>query len=398
MTSPVQEQTRALTPAQMAALLILVQAQAQFRQQITDAAVAAAIAAFKGFSGWWTPGATGKAVREILRTVQPAQKQAARVTDAYLAQVLSRMTGQRTNPVGAVDVTKLRRRMNADLVDGLVDGRVVPMTVLLGSTHDGPAPSINDPFIRTVGDEEFADPGVAYGRAADSYRYDVVARGMPEQQAHAKALTRLATVARTDIALAIREQWRAGLIAKSRVTGFRRVLHPELGNGGPACGLCVVAADRVYTKEELLPIHNNCRCEPLPIVRGIGDPGLRLNFEDLDRFYAAAGAAQARAEGRVPTGEERSTYAKWLLRTNVAIAEHGELGPVLVDADQNHRGPAEAARTMSRDPRVQWQAQLDSALAQVPRLQDRASAGEKLDKAIQFQMEKISELSRRLAA
>lgn len=398
MTAPVQDQTRPLTPAQLATLLVLVQAQADFRQRITDAAIAAAVAAFKGFTGWWTPGATGQAVRQILRTVQPAQKQAARVTDAYLSRVLTQMTGTRAPTVGVIDVTKLRRQMHAELVDELVAGRVVPMTVYLGSTHDGPAPTINDPFIRTVGDEEFADPGAAYGRAADSYRYDVLARGMPEEQAHAKALTRAATIARTDIALAIREQWRAGLINRSMVTGFRRILHPELGNGGPPCGLCVVAADRVYRKEELMAIHNNCRCEPLPIVRGYGDPGLRLNEDDLERLYAAAGAAEARFRGREPTGDERSTYAKFLLRTNVAIAEHGELGPVLVDADQAHRGPAQAAATKSRDPAVTLRAQLDSYEQTLPVLESRKANGENVDAPIRFQTNRIAELRRLLAA
>lgn len=71
------------------------------------------------------------------------------------------------------------------------------------------------------------------------------------------------------------------------VTGYRRVIHPELSEGG-ACGLCVAASQREYTRADLKPIHDRCKCTVAPITDDF-DPGMRLNDEDLGRVYDAAG-------------------------------------------------------------------------------------------------------------
>ncbi|MFI8976906.1 hypothetical protein ACIGO9_28770 [Nocardia asteroides] len=107
------------------------------------------------------------------------------------------------------------------------------------------------------------------------------------------------------------------------VTGWRRVIRPERSRTG-TCGLCVAASDRVYSTDELKPIHSGCQCAVMPIKEGAdGDPGLRLNREDLNRLYDDAGG----------------TAAKQLLRTKYRVDEHGELQAVLVPQKRGEAVP-----------------------------------------------------------
>jgi len=98
----------------------------------------------------------------------------------------------------------------------------------------------------------------------------------------------------------------------SKVIGYRRVIHPELSRGG-TCGMCIVAADRIYHIHDLLPIHDNCHCTVSPVTKD-HDPGNSLNDQDLKKFYGDAG------------GNTRAH----LKRTRYQVDEHGELGAVLV--------------------------------------------------------------------
>lgn len=391
MTAPVQT---GLTAGQMATLLALVQAQAAVREQITQTAIRAALAPFAALTAWWSADAVAEAIREVLRVVQPAQTQAARVTDAYMARVLTEMTGSRVRPVGAVDVTRLRRRLPELVLEELADGRRPVKRVDLGDTFDGPADTINEPLTSIFREDEepdWAAAGDIYGRVADSYRYQVVAEGLPEAKARQKALVRIAAVAETDVTIAVREQYRRTLFRRTEVTGWRRILHPELSKTGP-CGLCVVAADRIYTKEELKPIHGRCKCEVLPILAGVGDPGLKLNEDDLAKVYEAAGGTGGEAVSR--TGKRVSPALKKL---RVQLVEHGELGPVLVDGDQHFRGPADVARTQTPNRATRARAQLDALVASLARLENRAERGEDVAKPIAWQTGKIEQLRRELA-
>lgn len=72
------------------------------------------------------------------------------------------------------------------------------------------------------------------------------------------------------------------------ITGYRRVIHPEVSKAGNTCGLCIAASQRFYHIPNLDPIHDNCNCTVVPIV-GSQDPGLNLNESDMKRLYAAAG-------------------------------------------------------------------------------------------------------------
>jgi hypothetical protein len=271
-----------LTAGQLAALLTLVQAQAAVRQQLTQTAVAAAMAAFQGITNWWLADEVSAAIAAALRIIQPTQRQAAQITSSYIAQAGRVISGQSQRAAGTVDVTKLRRDMPPEVADDFLDGVRVPGWVLLGNSVDGPADSIDDDFLEGIrvpawvmagddpagpafdGDEGLAaaaepswiDPEDAYGRVADAYRFNVTMRGDSPEVAAAKAIARIAAVAETDVTLAVRAQYQASMSSAGAI-GFRRILHPELSETGP-CALCVVAADRIYKTEDLLPIHGNC--------------------------------------------------------------------------------------------------------------------------------------------
>lgn len=344
-------------------LLKLVQAQAAGRDRMQSTAAAGATRAFEKLDrdDWHDPDKTRAAVKDALKVVQPAQRLAARNTAAFVARSATTMTGRTYRPAGAVDITRLRRVVPEDVKRALADGELTPAYIVLGDTEDGPGPDIDRDVELVVPDPnedvvtrlrrrraqqqqgEALDPGDPYGRAADSFRRDIT-DGKTEEQAHRRALLRIQTAAETDVTLAVRQQYLAGMVDIRDVRGYRRILHPELSKEGP-CGLCVVAADRIYRVRELKALHARCRCETLPII-GELDPGFDLNAEDLEAIYRAAGGTGGDAVVLVDGKRKRVSVA--LKRLRVALAEHGELGPVLVDADQHYRDPAEVARTELR--------------------------------------------------
>ncbi|QDF15376.1 MuF-like minor capsid protein [Gordonia phage Mollymur] len=152
-----------------------------------------------------------------------------------------------------------------------------------------------------------------FNRPARKYRY-LRSVGKSHQEALDSTTERVKIVIETNMALAEREAESQVLTAASKrrkVTGWRRVLHPEKSAGG-CCGLCIAAADRTYTVRELKALHDRCKCDVLPIV-GESDPGLDLNTEDLRSLYNAAG----------------STARDDLSKLRFQIEQHGELGPIL---------------------------------------------------------------------
>lgn len=374
MTAPAQEDR--LTAEQLAALLALVKAQAAVRQRLTNTAVAAAVAAFQAVSNWWSAEQINEAIALTRRILLPTQQQAARITASYMAQTSGVIAGRTFRPAKTTDVAKLRKDMTADEANELLDGIRVPAWVLLGDSHDGPAASIDDPAeLAAAAEPQWLDPADPYGRVADGYRYNVVMRGDSEDVARQKAMVRVQAVAQTDVTLAVRKQYQESMSAHGAI-GFRRILHPELSETGP-CALCVVAADRTYRTEDLLPIHSYCVCETLPIYEG-ADPGLHLNGDDLRALYEAAG------------GNTRQTLRK----VTVALAEHAELGPILVDADQNNRGPVEVAASKTDRARVRYLTQLEA----LERLHDttkyRIGRGDDLGRSFRAQADRIEELKR----
>lgn len=153
-----------------------------------------------------------------------------------------------------------------------------------------------------------------WARPAEQYRY-AVSVGDNEADALLKALERATHIAEMDAALVNRDAQIARFRRHEKVIGFRRILHPELADSKLSCGLCVAAATRKYSVDELLPLHQGCNCTVAPITRS-NDPGLDLNQKDLDRIYAAGG------------GTDKQNLSK----VRVATVENGELGPLLVQS------------------------------------------------------------------
>lgn len=280
-------------------LLALVKAQAAVREEFTGQITALVERAVESFTDWYDRAAVAAWAQQVAGRVEPLLRVQAQNTDAYLARVLSLLSGRRVRPGGAVPVDALRA----------------------GVSH--------------------AD---AYARAATAYRWqqtqlDEAARALAAAAAPEPpqlvgpleaALQRAAAVADMDSQLAVRQQSTKVMVDAHRrglITGWRRVIHPELAKGG-SCGLCVAASDRLYGPKEPMPLHAHCNCVPMPVYDD-KDPGSLLNDTDLRRLYSEAG----------------STGAADLKRSRYKVTEHGELGPLLSPAD----GRVRTRRQVSRD-------------------------------------------------
>lgn len=170
----------------------------------------------------------------------------------------------------------------------------------------------------TVSHQE-SSPTKLFERAAEKYRYE---RSVGKDHAEANDLAeqKITDLVDTNLLLSARlaQQQTLKLVQDkdARVTGWRRIIHPELSKGG-VCGMCVAAADRVYKIEELRPIHARCNCTVSPVTTA-HDPGFTLNQDDLNRLYDHAAAPGV-----------RSTSAAALKKTRYQIHHHHEYGPVL---------------------------------------------------------------------
>ncbi|MFJ3030860.1 hypothetical protein ACIP5Z_02150 [Rothia terrae] len=179
------------------------------------------------------------------------------------------------------------------------------------------------------------DPLEVWKRPAEQYRY-AVSVGETEQDALLAALDRVDHIANTDAQLTRRDAQVRQLRRSDKVIGYRRIIHPELSKSG-VCGLCIVAADRIYKVDDLMPIHDGCNCDVAPVTKA-NDPGLSLNQDDLKKLYSDAG---------------ESTAAKDLKNIRVTSYEHGELGPVLIRAGDKYLTEDEAkTRKRARKPKV----------------------------------------------
>lgn len=181
-------------------------------------------------------------------------------------------------------------------------------------------------------DLRHVDPVEIYSRPAATFRRAIVEDVEPEVAAE-RAVRRAELLSDMDLQLAGREALQQTLTAVEQrlgvTTGYRRIIHPELSEGG-VCGLCLAAADRVYQVEDLMAVHERCKCTSLPIVDG-EDPGLVLNRTDIAAVYKAAGS----------TGQQD------LAKIRFKVVEHGELGPVLRLQGQNTRTAEDAVADAS---------------------------------------------------
>lgn len=152
---------------------------------------------------------------------------------------------------------------------------------------------------------------------ADIYRRPLVtvwtalAEGVPWVDAVARGQTRASASAQTDVQLTSRATLREIGNADPGIHGFERV--PD----GDACELCLIASTQRYHTDQLMPIHDRCGCSVEPILEPTGQ------IINRDRYEALA------------AGDDAAVRA--------TIQEHGELGPVLTNADHHFTDAAELA-------------------------------------------------------
>ncbi|ORA25174.1 hypothetical protein [Mycobacterium aquaticum] len=163
-----------------------------------------------------------------------------------------------------------------------------------------------------------------FKRPAAVYRY-AKSKGATDVQAAALAGQRIDALIDDNLMLAQRLAQQQVLVsaaepvdldgspqAKTKIIGYRRVIHPELSRGG-TCGMCIAASDRIYYVAELMPIHAHCKCTIAAITEDY-DPADDLNAVDLNQLYKDAGG----------------TSSAHLKRTRYKVDQHGELGSVMV--------------------------------------------------------------------
>jgi hypothetical protein len=188
------------------------------QDSISDNLTAALIAIWAGFTAYWAGSAVAELGQQMAQLVLAAQRSAATITEAHLRMQMLRMGYQPP-------------------VTSFLD---LPTDLRLGA--------------------ETAD---VYQRPVRQIRY-LESTGVPLDDAVRQATERLEKIALTDLQLArnvAAQQVMSALPDDTPigpVRGYRRVIHPELGN---VCGLCIAAADRVYRKRELLPLHPACVAE-----------------------------------------------------------------------------------------------------------------------------------------
>lgn len=194
---------------EQAAILALVRAHARGRAAVTTSVLGRVRVAWQRLGNPYDDRAVAAFTGEVGPIVAAGRARTANLTEAYLRRVLA--------------------QLGVDAPRGRVEVPALPRGIPL--------------------EQEWARP-------AEHYRYQV-SQGATPQDAHVAAARRAQALAETDLSLAMRDASTQTLVAVDRITGWRRIIHPEQSRGG-SCGLCVAAATRIYHKRELLPLHANC--------------------------------------------------------------------------------------------------------------------------------------------
>lgn len=301
--------------ADLRTLTRIVNAQASITTTITAALVQQLLELWRPFDGWYDGEMVRAISRESSTLVEAAQTQVRRQTIATLHEQYEALAA--VFPEDEVD-------------DGLLEFK----------------------YSRERGGEPIEK---IWERPVETHRRMEAEDWKPEVIDRAVEL-RIKSLAEMDMALAQRDQEHEVLVAEptedevakarkkhkarkrktQKVIGYRRIIHPEESKSG-TCGLCMVAADRKYSREDLKAIHNGCQCTVSAITEA-EDPGLNLNEADLEKIYNAAG----------------STGRGDLQRVRVGVEENGELGPVLkadgkTEIVENMRAKRAAAVAAARD-------------------------------------------------
>jgi hypothetical protein len=347
---------------QAAEVALLVKAQGASRERLATAAQAATVSSIRGFHDWYDTAAITKWADALAKLIEAYQRQAAAVTNSYMSRVASIVLGKPVPTVSVVDISGLRQ----------------------GVTRAGVYGRIADTYRFAVFKQQEYDalhfPGIIL---PEGESFSSVLNVDPPKPPLEAAIERGRLLVDTDVSLAVREQSHEFMTkAKPTPIGWRRVIHPELSKTG-TCGLCIVASHRVYSIEELQPLHDHCHCLPTPIYKG-SDPGSVINKQDLERLYAEAG----------------STAAAALKKTRYEVNEHGELGPVLRVAGQRFRDPAQLKK--DRDKPFMIDAErarktLTVLEASIVKQREKLANDPRLQKSVDFTERRIADLRKQLS-
>lgn len=138
--------------------------------------------------------------------------------------------------------------------------------------------------------------------------WSALGRGVPWAQAVQAGRERAMSAAATDVQLSFTHT----LVAAGSDGGYSGITGYERVPDATACDYCNAAAGQVYHTGNLMPLHNYCGCGVEPITDGSG----RAPGGILSRFSGPGGL-------------------------QVAVHDHGELGPVLTNAADSFTGPAD---------------------------------------------------------
>jgi hypothetical protein len=347
-TAGTSQATGQLTGEQMALILAMIAATSAAQDNLATRTVGAIQRLYSELlegNGWFTQRRVDEIVRDVTEVMEDSLQAAGEITQGYLEGVL-------------------------DVLD--VDFDDIDITI--------------DPAIRTG-----VTPEREWNRPAEQARISRLL-GADEFQANEKALVRAEQQARMDLLLARQEAEKEMWGVSGDIVAYRRILHPELSQSGP-CGLCIVAASRVYHKSDLRPLHNGCWCDVMPVVKtGSGeilDPGFDLNEDDLKALYGA----EIRS-GRLGPQTQSGTGRQGLQRVRLKHLQHAELGPVLVDGRYAIRKKADVVDLESK--RMDPQRIYDAQVKIIADYERRVAAGQRPQFDIDFHRRIRDEYAKKL--
>lgn len=205
-------------------------------------------------------------VSGLVPVVRGAKDHTATLTDAYLAALASKALDREFAPVGI------------------------------------PASTVDEVALRGV------DDTTVYTRAGVTV-WTALSEGQGIDDAAKLGGLRLAAMVATDLQLALTHSARYSMAKSRHVVGYKRV------TDGSCCGLCQLAADRMYHKGDLMPIHPHCSCSVEPVFQ----VGSAVQVPIALPIGSSSGGDDA---GDTP-----------------AVHLHGEIGPVLAVRGQSFTGP-----------------------------------------------------------
>lgn len=232
--------------------------------------------------------------------------------EAFLAAVLPLIEGAQI--AAARLVAGSFALMTRIEMGGAVAAAVDPATVVVAALRGVPAAEV------------YTRPVVTMRKA--------LADGFDFGEAMRLAEDRVDRLASTDVVMAQRQATLEVVGADERIVGYRRVLR------GSSCALCATASTQRYRRKQLMPIHSRCDCGVAPIFAS-ADPGQIINRPLLNQLKAASkqtGGGDYAKNRHIRVDEEGNVTLPEIKTHN-----HGELGPVLTEADHAFAGPSVAA-------------------------------------------------------